>query len=133
VNTKCGVVFMSTALIPDFQVETPQQLAEYLAQSETWAEIEKLTTHFFHFKVEAWQILTEDQQQHILKLKKWKDHELAQKFPLGCTVQRRGDVEKQQGIVTDYWSAHGIDYVTFTVDGFTDWCQGQFLKRIYAN
>ncbi|MGB2926709.1 MAG: hypothetical protein WBB82_15520 [Limnothrix sp.] len=124
---------MSIAPIPDFQVDTPQQLAEYLAQSETWAEIEGLTSHFSHFKVEAWQLLTEAQQQYILKLKQWKDHELAQKFPLGCTVQRRNDSEKQQGIVTNYWTAHGVNYVTFDVDGFTDWCQSTALKRIYAN
>jgi hypothetical protein len=124
---------MSTELVPDFQIATPHQLAEYLAQAETWAEIEKLTTAFAPLKVEAWKILTEEQQQHILKLKQWKDHELAKQFPLGCTVQRRHDPEKKQGKVTDYWAAHGIDYVTFTVDGFTDWCQGKYLKRIYSH
>ncbi len=123
---------MSTELVPDFQIDTAQQLAEYLSQAETWSEIERLTTAFAHLKVEAWQLLTEDKQQHILKLKKWKDSEVAQLFPIGSTVQRRDDPEKKQGTVTDYWSAYGVDYVTFTVNGFTDWCQGKHLKRIYA-
>lgn len=123
---------MSTEPIPDFQIETPQQLAEYLAQAETWSEVERLTTAFAAYKVEAWQLLSEPQQQHILKLKQWKDHPLAQKFPFGCTVQRRNDPEKKQGKVTHYWSAYGVDYVTFEVDGFTDWCQAQHLKRIYS-
>ncbi|OKH18356.1 hypothetical protein [[Limnothrix rosea] IAM M-220] len=123
---------MSTELVPDFQIDTAQQLAEYLSQAETWSEIERLTAAFAHLKVEAWQLLTEDKQQHILKLKKWKDSEIAQLFPLGSTVQRRDDPEKKQGVVTDYWTAYGVEYVTFTVNGFTDWCQGQSLKRIYA-
>ena len=123
---------MSTEQVPDFQIETSAQLAEYLAQAETWSEVEKLTAAFPDFKVEAWGILKEDQQQHILKLKEWKDHEVAQLFPLGSTVQRRDDPEKKQGTVTDYWTAYGLDYVTFTVNGFTDWCQGNRLKRIYT-
>ena len=123
---------MSTELVPDFQIDTAQQLAEYLVQAQTWSEIERLTAAFEALKVEAWGLLSEEQQQHILKIKKWKDHEIAQNFPLGSTVQRRDDPEKKQGTVTDYWTAYGIDYVTFTVNGFTDWCQGKHLKRIYA-
>ncbi|AFY40499.1 hypothetical protein Lepto7376_4391 [[Leptolyngbya] sp. PCC 7376] len=123
---------MSTELVPDFEIDTAQQLAEYLAQAETWSEIERLTEAFKALKVEAWGLLSEEQQQHILKIKQWKDHEIAQIFPLGSTVQRRDDPEKKQGVVTDYWTAYDIDYVTFTVNGFTDWCQGKHLKRIYS-
>lgn len=122
---------MTTVPIPDFQIESPQQLADYLAQAETWQEIEGLTHDYSQFKVEAWQLLTEDQRDHILKLKEWKDHEVAQKFPLGCLVQRRNDGEKKQGQVIDYLTIYGVDYVVFSVDGFTDWCRGTFLKRIY--
>ena len=123
---------MSTERVPDFQIETAAQLAEYLAQAETWSEVEKLTAAFSQYKVEAWSLLEEDQQKHILKLKEWKDLEVAQLFPLGCTVQRRDDPEKKQGEVTGYWTAYGVDYVTFIVNGFTDWCQGNRIKRIYT-
>lgn len=122
---------MSTVPLPEFQIQTPQQLADYLIQAQTWQEVENLTRAFTHFKAEAWSLLSKAQQNHIFNLKRWKDHAIAQKFPLGCTVQRRNDPEKKQGEVKDYWQAHGIDYVTFEVDGFTDWCRASALKRIY--
>lgn len=123
---------MSTERIPDFQIETAAQLSEYLAQAKTWSEIEKLTTASPEFKVEAWGLLAEDQQKHILKLKEFASFDVAQTYPLGCTVQRRNDPEKQQGEVTGYWKAYGVEYVAFTVNGFADWCQGSRLKRIYT-
>lgn len=123
---------MSTERVPDFQIETATQLRQYLAQAETWSEVEKLTTAFPHFKVEAWGLLEPDQQQHILKLKEFKDFSVAQLYPLGCTVQRRNDPEKQQGEVTGYWKAYDVEYVAFSVNGFADWCQGSRIKRIYT-
>lgn len=123
---------MSTAPVPDFQIETAAQLAEYLAQAATWSEIEKLTAAFSHLKIEAWGLLKEDQQQHILELKKFKDFEMARLYPLGCTVQRKNDPEKKQGEVTGYWQAYGVEYVAFSVNGFADWCQGSRIKRIYT-
>lgn len=111
-------------------IESPEQLAEYLAQMETWQAVETLTQTYPNFKAAAWKLLSETQQQHILELKHWKDVAIAQAFPPGCLVQRRRDPEQKQGKVVDYWEAYGTYYVVFTVDGFTDWCPGEMLERV---
>lgn len=121
---------MTTAPHPVPVLESPEQLAECLTQAQTWAEIELLTQAYPDFKAIAWKQLSADQQGRILKLRDLKDKAIAQEFPLGCLVQRRADPEQKQGKVVDYWDAYGVDYVVFTVDGFTDWCPGSMLERL---
>ncbi|MBV5261675.1 hypothetical protein FLX56_25000 [Synechococcus moorigangaii CMS01] len=111
-------------------IESPKQLATYLAQAQTWSEIEILTQTYPDFKTAAWKQLSADQQSHILKLRDLKDKAIAQEFPLGCLVQRRQDPEQKQGTVIDHWAAYGVEYVVFSVDGFTDWCPGTMLEKM---
>ena len=111
-------------------IESPEQLADYLNQATTWSEIEALTQAYPTLKAAAWKGLSPEQQNRILKLRDFKDKAIAQEFPLGCLVQRRQDPEQKQGTVVDYWEAYGVDYVVFSVDGFTDWCSGSMLERV---
>ncbi|MEB3224890.1 MAG: hypothetical protein VKJ86_03705 [Synechococcus sp.] len=121
---------MTIAPQPIPAIESPEQLAAYLNQATTWSEIEALTQAYPDFKATAWKGLSPEQQNRILKLRDFKDKAIAQEFPLGCLVQRRQDPEQKQGKVVDYWEAYGVEYVVFTVDGFTDWCPGTMLEKV---
>jgi len=121
---------MTALKAPEFEINNAQELAEFLAQSQSWREIESLTTDYAQWKQEAWYALSKGDQQRIKKLKKWSNHPVAKQFPLGSTVQRVDDTEEQQGKVMDYWSAYDVDYVTFQVGSDTDWCRADNLKCI---
>jgi hypothetical protein len=121
---------MSALALSTFELHSPTQLAEALKQSPKWTQIEALTSTYAHWKAEAWELLSGEDRDRIKLLKRWKDHPVAQKFPLGCSVQRYDDSQAQRGKVINYWSAYGIDYVTFRVGEDIDWCRAQYLKWI---
>lgn len=121
---------MSALPLSDFELHSAEELAQYLQSASTWREIESLVDAYAHWKVDAWKLLSKSEQDRIQELKQWKDHDVAQKFPLGCKVQRLNDTQGCQGTVVNYWSAYGIDYVTFKVGPDTDWCRATNLKRI---
>lgn len=123
---------MSALPIPDFELHSPQELAKLLKSAKTWPEIEALTTAYGHWKVKAWELLAQSDRQRIQALKQYKDFTaIAQKFPLGCTVQRLNDTQGLTGEVTQYWRAYGVDYITFQVGEDIDWCQVSNLTRIH--
>ncbi|MDY7014879.1 MAG: hypothetical protein SVX43_15000, partial [Cyanobacteriota bacterium] len=113
-----------------FELQSPAELAETLKQALKWTEIEALSAAYPHWKAEAWELLSGDDRDRIKLLKRWKNHPVAQKFPLGCCVQRFDNSEGKRGKVINYWSAYGIEYVTFRVGEDIDWCRAQYLKRI---
>ncbi|MBP0020858.1 MAG: hypothetical protein J7647_25280 [Cyanobacteria bacterium SBLK] len=120
---------MSALPIPDFTLNTPQELASYLREAISWREIEALTGNYPHWKEEAWELLSDGDRDRIKLLKQWKDSAIVQKFPLGTPVQRLDDTENATGKVINYWHAYGIDYITFQVGKDTDWCRASNLKR----
>ena len=122
---------MTALKVPDFTINNAKELAEFLAKAQDWREIQLLTTAYPQWKDEAWYSLGKKDQEKIKKLKKWSDHPIAKKFPLGSSVQRIDDTEEQWGQVVDYWSAYGVEYVTFQIGTDTDWCQANQLKRSY--
>lgn len=121
---------MTAVLTPPIQLHDPQDLANFLEQVETWDVVESVTTAYTQWKVEAWNLLPEPQQERLKTLQKWKDNPIAQLFPPGVKVHRVDDPEQLVGEVTDYWQAYGIDYVTFIVDKDVDWCRASFLARV---
>ncbi len=121
---------MTALPIPDFELESPQALAALLAEAETWREVEGLTHQYSHWKVEAWQLLSEPQMERLKLLQQWQHSPMAQKFPPGATVQRLDDTEGLMGEVKTYWQAYGVDYVTFWVGPDVDWCRASNLKRV---
>ncbi|MDY6781224.1 MAG: hypothetical protein SW833_01485 [Cyanobacteriota bacterium] len=121
---------MSALALSAFELHSPTELAEALKQSLKWTQIEALTSTYPHWKAEAWDLLSGDDRDRIKLLKRWKDCPAAQKFPLGSSVQRHDNTQGQRGKVINYWSAYGIDYVTFRVGEDIDWCRAQYLKRI---
>lgn len=121
---------MTAVLIPEFELQSAQELADLLTEAETWRAVERLTTAHEHLKIEAWKLLSESQQAYLKELQKWKDHPVAQQFPPGVKVQRIGDPEELVGEVSHYWEAYGVDYVTFMVGPDVDWCRASFLKRV---
>lgn len=121
---------MRTALIPEFTCHNASELAEFLQTVETWAVVERVTTDYAQWKVEAWNLLSADQQERLKTLQKWKDHPVAQQFPPGVVVQRRGDREGLTGEVVNYWQAYDINYVTFMVGPDVDWCCASLLERV---
>lgn len=121
---------MSAVALSTFELHSPAELAECLKQALKWTEIEALTSTYSEWKVEAWKLLPESDRDRIKLLERWKDHPIAQKFPLGCIVQRLNDIEGQRGKVINYWSAYGFEYITFRVGEDIDWCRAQYLKRI---
>ncbi len=122
---------MTALEIPQFELHSPKELAEILMQTQNWKEIEALTSAYPQWKGDAWKLLPESEQERIKKQKKVSTYAVAKEFPLGCTVQRLDDTEEQVGEVTDYWCAYGVEYVTFLVGSDTDWCRGDYLKRIH--
>ena len=116
-----------------FEIQTAAELAEYLRSAVSWGEIEALTRDFSHWKVEAWKLLSDGDKDRVLMLKRWKDHPVAKKFPPGCSVQRIKGTTGLVGTVLNYWSAYGIDYITFQVGPDVDWCRASFLKRAIDN
>lgn len=121
---------MSALPIPDLEPHSPEELAQYIISAQSWKEIEVLTTAYSDWKVAAWGLLSEADRSRIKQLKQWAYHPVAQKFPLGCAVERVGSTQKQVGTVISYWSAYGIDYITFQVGVDIDWCRASYLKRI---
>lgn len=120
---------MSAVLVPPVQLDSPQELADFLQTVETWSLVEQVTTDYTQWKLEAWNLLSESQQERLKTLQKWKDHPVAQQLPLGVKVRRIGDPDGLTGEVVNYWQAYGIDYVTFMVDKDVDWCRASFLER----
>ncbi|MGB0561185.1 MAG: hypothetical protein ACPGVO_05210 [Spirulinaceae cyanobacterium] len=120
---------MTAVLLPSPQLQNPQDLADFLQQVETWRMVEKVTTDYAQWKVEAWNLLDAPQQERLITLRKWKDHPIAQQLPLGTPVRRIDDPDGLTGAVVDYWQAYGIDYVTFMVGSDVDWCRASFLER----
>ncbi|NEO26529.1 MAG: hypothetical protein F6K03_06430 [Kamptonema sp. SIO4C4] len=121
---------MSALPIPDFQLNSPEDLAELLRDVQTWQEVEALTTAYAHWKVKAWELLSEEEKERLQTLKQWKDYAIAQKFPPGCTVQRLNDTQGLTGQVIKYWQAYGVDYITFQVGDDIDWCRASNLKKM---
>jgi glutamine cyclotransferase len=124
---------MSALPVPDFTLNSPQELAAYLRESVSWREIEALTDNYAHWKEEAWELLSDGDRDRIKTLKRWKDSAIVQKFPIGTPVQRLDDTENLMGKVINYWQAHGVDYITFQVGQDTDWCRASNLKRVLSN
>ncbi|MGB3532309.1 MAG: hypothetical protein WBA13_02205 [Microcoleaceae cyanobacterium] len=120
---------MSALPLPDLEPHSPEELAQYIISAQSWKEIEVLTTAYSDLKVAAWGLLSEADQIRIKQLKQWKDNPVALKFPLGCGVERVSSNQKQVGTVINYWSAYGIDYITFQVGSDIDWCRASYLKR----
>ncbi|MCW6038778.1 hypothetical protein K4A83_21260 [Spirulina subsalsa FACHB-351] len=121
---------MSALPIPQFELQSPLELAQLLQSAKTWREVEALTTSYPHLKVAAWELLTEGDKERIKTLKQWQDFAIAQKFPIGCTVQRIDDAEHLTGEVVQYWRAYGVEYVTFKVGADYDWCRGSLLEKV---
>lgn len=121
---------MSALPVPDFELHSPQALADLIATAETWREVEQLMAQYQDWKTETWQLLTEPQQDRLRLLQKWQDYPIAQKFPPGAIVQRLDDAHGLTGEVQTYWQAYGEDYVTFMVGPDVDWCRASNLKRI---
>jgi hypothetical protein len=120
---------MSALPLSDLEPHSPEELAQYITSAQSWKEIELLTTAYSDWKVAAWGLLSEADQSRIKQLKRWANHPVAQKFPLGCGVERISSTQKQVGTVIEYWSAYGIDYITFKVGVDIDWCRASYLKR----
>ncbi len=120
---------MSALPIPDLEPHNPQELAQYIASAQSWKEIEVLTTAYSEWKAAAWQLLSETEQARVKCLKQWKDNPIVQKFPLGCKVERMNSTQNLVGTVTHYWTAYGVDYITFQVGPDIDWCRANALKR----
>ncbi|MEL7037283.1 MAG: hypothetical protein AAFO04_16905 [Cyanobacteria bacterium J06592_8] len=121
---------MTALPLSHWELQNPQQLAELLTTAQTWKEIEALGAAYPQWKREAWESLSTEKQEYIKQLKKWKDYQAAQKFPLGCTVKRINSTQGLSGQVISYWSAYDIDYVTFKVGDDIDWCRATFLQRV---
>ena len=121
---------MSALPLPKFEIQTASQLVDYLQSAVSWREVEALTLHYPDWKNEAWEMLSEEDRERIKALKKWANHPLAQRFPPYSTVQRLDDSEGQTGKVINYWSAYGIDYITFSVGQDIDWCRASQLKKV---
>ncbi len=121
---------MSALPLPQFEIHTASQLADYLQSAVSWREVEALTLNYPDWKAEAWEMLSEEDRERIKAFKKWANHPLAQKFPPYSIVQRLDDREGQTGKVINYWSAYGIDYITFSVDQDIDWCRASQLKKV---
>lgn len=119
---------MSAQPLLKFEIQTAAELAEYLRSATTWREVEALTQNYAHWKLEAWKLLSEAEKERIKYLKHWQDHPVSQEFPPGCLVQRINSNKGLVGKVLNYWSAYGIDYVTFQVGQDIDWCRASFLK-----
>ncbi|MEM8638390.1 MAG: hypothetical protein AAGG51_06240 [Cyanobacteria bacterium P01_G01_bin.54] len=120
---------MSAVLLPSPKLHSPQDLADFLQQVETWCMVEKVTTDYSQWKVDAWNLLPEPQQERLITLQKWKDHPVAEQFPLGVQVRRMDDPDGLAGEVVDYWQAYGVEYVTFMVGKDVDWCRASWLER----
>lgn len=132
-NPIYGVEIAMTALpLSPWELQNPEQLAELLSAAQTWKEIEALAKAYPDWKREAWELLSPEKREYIQQLKRWKDCPAAQKFPLGCTVERINSAQGLTGEVISYWSAYGIDYVTFRVEQDIDWCRATFLRRVKA-
>jgi hypothetical protein len=121
---------MSALPAPDFELHSPQELADLIATADTWREVEQLTAQYHEWKTAAWQLLTDAQQDRLRLLQKWQDYPVAQKFPPGAIVQRLDDAHDLTGEVKAYWQAYGEDYVTFMVGPDVDWCRASNLKRV---
>ncbi|MDY7021712.1 MAG: hypothetical protein SWJ54_10175 [Cyanobacteriota bacterium] len=121
---------MTALPLSRWELQSPQQLADLLATAQTWKEIEALGAAYPQWKRKAWELLSPEKQDHIHQLKKWKDYPAAQKFPLGCTVERINSTQGLTGQVISYWSAYDIDYVTFKVGDDIDWCRVTFLQKV---
>ena len=121
---------MAALPLSRWELETPQQLAELLTTAQTWKEVEALGQAYSHWKREAWELLSPEKREYIQLLKQWKDCPTAQKFPPGCTVERVNSTQGLTGQVINYWSAYGIDYVTFRVGPDIDWCRVSYLRRV---
>ncbi|MEA5500184.1 MAG: hypothetical protein WAN66_22345 [Limnoraphis robusta] len=124
---------MTALPLSRWELQNPQQLAELLTTAQTWKEIEALGKAYPDWKREAWELLSPEKREYIQQLKQWKDCPTAQKFPLGCTVERINSTQGLTGQVISYWSAYGVDYVMFRVGQDIDWCQAIFLKRVKAD
>lgn len=121
---------MSAQPLLKFEVQTAAELAEYLRAATSWREVEALAQHYPHWKREAWKLLSEAEQERIKYLKHWQDHPVAQKFPPGSLVRRINSTTESVGKVMHYWSAYGVDYVTFQVGPDIDWCRASFLQLV---
>ncbi|MBE9114672.1 hypothetical protein IQ249_02060 [Lusitaniella coriacea LEGE 07157] len=123
---------MNALLNPEFELNSAQELAEYLQSALTWGEIEALSGAYPQWKAEAWELLQPFDRDRVKLLKKWKDYPLAQNFPPYSIVQRLDEEEGMSGKVIDYWSAYGVEYVTFSVGEDIDWCRATHLQRAVA-
>lgn len=121
---------MTALPLSRIQLQNPQQLAEQLTAAQTWKEIEVLGQIPSDLKKAAWALLSPEKREYIQQLKQWKDCPIAQKFPPGCTVERINSTQGLTGQVLRYWSAYGIDYVTFQVGPDIDWCRAADLRRV---
>lgn len=121
---------MTVVLTPPIQLHNPQDLAHFLEEVETWNVVEDITATYEQWKVEAWNLLSESQQERLKTLQKWKDHPIAQILPPGAKVHRIDDPDQLVGEVTNYWQAYGVNYVTFMVGKDVDWCRASFLERV---
>jgi len=121
---------MTALPIPEFELNHPQELADYLQSAKTWKEIEALTRDYSQWKAQAWELLSQNDRDRIKTLKQLADCPVAQQFPLGSIVQRRDDSENQCGEAIAYWRAYGIDYITFRVGDDIDWCRASNLQKV---
>ncbi len=119
---------MTAVLVADPELQSPEALAQRLQSTSRWSEVEALTRTYAHWKVQAWELLPEAERDRLKHLKRWHGHLVAERFPIGALVQRCDTTDGSSGVVSGYWHAYGVNYVTFKVGSDVDWCRAENLQ-----